>query len=110
MMRRELQDLYLEYFKREDMYIRFEKARLHEERKNPDQKLKELEKELGEVRDILAKSSEKDAKSDELLELESKLHTVRLEQDEISRTIGRIEGQIATEERILRKQNCDENY
>src|SRR4051812_35941156 len=45
-MRTNLGVLYLEYFKREDTYIRFEKARLTEERRAPDLRLKQLEEEL----------------------------------------------------------------
>jgi chromosome segregation protein len=103
-MRNNLGTLYLEYFKRESIYIEFEKARIREERKTPDKRLLELEKELQNARDILTRSDERDAKSNELLALESKIHLLRTERNEITRDIGKIEGQIASEERILRKQ------
>ncbi len=103
-MRVNLEKQYLEYFKREDIYIRFEKARLADERKGPDQKLHVLEQELAAARDILSKSSQKDAKSDELLSLESKLNIIRGEKSVVAREIGRIEGNIAAEERIIRRE------
>jgi chromosome segregation ATPase len=103
-MRADLEKLYREYFKREDIYIKFEKSRLAEEKKAPDQRLKELEKELTEARNILSRSSDRDAKSNELLALESKIQNLRSERNDITREIGKLEGQIASEERILRKQ------
>ncbi len=103
-MRVQLEELYKEYFKREHTYIHLEKSRLSKERHEPDIILKQLERELSEAREILSKSSEKDVKSDELLALESRLQGIRSEKDSIVRDIGRIEGQISSEERILRKQ------
>jgi chromosome segregation protein len=103
-MRVNLESLYKDYFKREDLFIRFERSRLIEERKAPDQKLASLETELAAAKATLAQADRSDAKSAELLSHESKLHTLRVERDTLTRDVGRIEGQIASEERILRKQ------
>jgi chromosome segregation protein len=103
-MRIELTDLYKEYFNREDMYIKYELARLNADRKGPETRRKELEGELAKARDILERSKDKDTKSEELLSIDSELHRIRTDRDTVVREIGRIEGQIASEERILRKQ------
>jgi chromosome segregation ATPase len=103
-MRIELERLYKEYFKRESLFIEYEKAHLNTERKNPEEVRKRLEQELAHAKSILEKSGQKDVKSQELLDLESKLHTVRDEKDNVVRDMGRIEGQIASEERIIKKQ------
>jgi len=103
-MRVELESLYKEYFKREMLYIKTEKEKIERERKEPEEKKKRLEHELHEARRVLEKSDGKDGKSQELLDLESKLAQTRIEKDGLVRDIGRIEGQIASEERIMRKQ------
>ncbi len=103
-MRLELEKLYKEYFKRESNYINFEKSRLEHTRKNPEAKKKQLEQALAEAKQILAKSDQKDVKTQELLDLESKLHSTRDQKDTFVREMGRIEGQIASEERIIKKQ------
>lgn len=103
-MRVELESLYKEYFRREDLYIKTEKTGLEAELKDPEEKKKKLEQDLAEAREILNRSSGKDVKSEELLSIESKLRDVRSERDTVSRRFGNLEGQIASEERILRKQ------
>lgn len=103
-MRIHLEKQYAEYFKRESIYIKAERTRIDSEKKEPEQKKKQLEQELAEAKATLEKSDGKDKKSEELLSFESKLHTVRVERDALVREIGRLEGQIASEERIIKKQ------
>ena len=76
-----------EYFKREENYISISRQKLVNE-KEP------LKKEL----ENLAKES-KEAKK--LLELESGLSTVQKEKDDLTREIGKIDGFIIAEERII---------
>jgi chromosome segregation ATPase len=104
-MRTRLEELYKEYFKREQTYIDFEKSRLSTERQEPDRKLEGLEKELANARHILSRSNEKDGKSTELLHLESEIQKARNHKDTLMREIGRLEGQISSEERMLKKQH-----
>lgn len=104
-MRIQLEGLYKEYFRRESLYIVSERNRIEKERIEPEAKRKQLEEDLFKAREILSHSSGKDVKSDELLSLETKLNVVRDERDALMRDMGRIEGQIASEERILRKQH-----
>ena len=97
-MKRELEQLYLEYFRREDEHIRAEKKRLALARQAPEETLKRLDTELAEAKRVLEHSATKDAKSEELIALEGKLAAVRAERDEVSRAMGRLEGMIAAEE------------
>jgi len=94
-MRDQLKNFYLEYFKREDEYIKAEKAKLAEEKRLPLAELHRLEQELRHAKDILAKSESKDVKSDEIMSLESSLRETRLSKDLLMREIGRIEGEIS---------------
>ncbi|MBA3550775.1 hypothetical protein H0W32_01030, partial [Patescibacteria group bacterium] len=103
-MRIQLEGLYKDYFKREHVYIQHEKNRIEQARVEPEKKKKELEEALNTAKQTLEQSAGKDVKSDELLSLETKLTIVRDDRDNLVRDIGRIEGQIASEERILRKQ------
>jgi chromosome segregation protein len=103
-MRTDLENLYKEYLKRESAYIFHERGWIAAKRKGPEERGKRLEKELAEAKSILEKSSGKDAKSHELLKLEADLRDVRNEKDKLARELGRIEGQIASEERIIKKQ------
>ncbi|MDQ3014394.1 MAG: AAA family ATPase [bacterium] len=103
-MRVQLEGMYKDYFKREHFYIQYQKTRLEHEKKEPEEKKKHLEEELIKAREILSRSTEKDVKSEELLNIESELQGTRALRDRLTGDIGRIEGQIASEERILRKQ------
>ena len=94
-MRDQLKNFYLEYFKREDEYIKNEKALLVEEKRVPLAELHRLETELKQAKDILNKSESKDIKSDEVMRLESQLRETRQSKDLLMREIGRLEGEIS---------------
>jgi chromosome segregation protein len=103
-MREQLKNFYLEYFKREDDYIKAEKARLVEEKRVPLAELARLEQELKQAKEILSRSESKDVKSDEIMRLESELRETRLSKDLLVREIGRIEGEISYLDRQYKKQ------
>jgi chromosome segregation protein len=93
-MREQLKNFYLEYFKREDEYIRLEKESLTLEKSVPLAELHRLEHELKGAKEVLEKSESKDIKSDEIMSLESGLRETRLSKDVLMREIGRMEGEI----------------
>ncbi len=104
-MKEELIKLYHDYFKREEEYLNHEKNRIAEE-KNPLLDLsKKLEKELVESKEILAKSNSRDQKSEEVMKVESKIKEARNLKDTLGRNIGRIEGEISSLLRLIKKQN-----
>jgi chromosome segregation protein len=103
-MRIQLEGMYLDYFKREHAYIEAQKAKLSDERRDPDKRIKELDTELEHAKDVLATSQHKDAKSDDVLRIERSLQDVRSLRDKLAREVGRIEGQITSEERTIRRQ------
>jgi chromosome segregation protein len=57
----------------------------------------------------LAKSTNKDHKSDEVMKIEGEIKEVRISKDTLTRNIGRIEGEIASLLRILKKQKDAES-
>ncbi len=103
-MKDELLGLYLEYLKREDDYIKFTHASNVAERAPLQKELQKLEDELVSAKKILEGSTGKDKKSIELIELEEKIRGVRGEKDFLMRDLGRIEGEVSSEERIIKKQ------
>lgn len=104
-MKEQLTKMYHDYFRREEEYLKFEKESIFTERKPLLESSEKLEKELREAKEILAKSSSKDSKSDEVVNIEGKLKEVREAKDNLSRSIGRIEGEISSLLRLIKKQN-----
>ncbi|KKT86210.1 MAG: Chromosome partition protein smc [Parcubacteria group bacterium GW2011_GWD1_44_9] len=89
-MRGELVTLATEYFKREDIYVSFSRAKLLSERKPLNETLEKLSKES------------KNAKR--VIELESGLSAVRKHRDDLTRELGKLEGFIMAEERVIENE------
>lgn len=104
-MKERLKALYKNYFKREETYLKVERNRLEEEKKIPEKKRRELEEELAKVKKILTGSSGKDVKSEELIDIEGRLKGTRFQKDSLTRDTGRIEGEINSLEKILKRQD-----
>jgi chromosome segregation ATPase len=103
-MRRELVQLYKSYFAAEDFYIVSEKDRLNSELTDPRKEMVELDKALQDAKNTLTASKNKDKKSDEVIRYEDQLADVRRKKDNLTRDIGRIEGEIAAQRRSLQKE------
>ncbi len=103
-MKNELVKKYQEYFKREEEYLNFEKNNIENEKKPALEKFHELENELRNAKEILEKSTSKDKRTDEVMKVESEIKETRISKDGLGRSIGRIEGEIASLLRILKKQ------
>jgi chromosome segregation protein len=99
----ELRNLYHEYIKRETVYIEENFAKIFDEKMLPENKLKNLERELIETKKFLSEIPGLDKKRESLLAIENKLTEVRSGQDERSREIGRLEGEINSLTRIVEK-------
>jgi chromosome segregation protein len=103
-LREELRKLYKEYFKREETYLVHEKKVIFDEKNPLTKELAELDLEISHARRILENSKNRDAKSDELIALESALQKVRGEKDALMRELGNIEGEISAAQRIITKE------
>lgn len=88
--RQELLSVSKEYFKREENYISFSKEKLIEEKEPLKIELENLSKESKEAK--------------KLIELESGLSTIQKEKDDLTREIGKIDGFIIAEERIIENE------
>ncbi len=103
-MKDELQKEALEYCKREDHYIKTTEEKLSGEKAPLSHKEKELEHELHKAKTILENAKDKDGLSDRLITLENDLHKARDEKDELFRNFGRLDGEINSLVKMVRKQ------
>ena len=103
-MRKDLIAIYKEYFAREEFYLKSEKERLAGEIAGPKKELTELDRNLERAKEILTASKSKDKKSDEVIALEGKLASIRVEKDSITRELGRLEGEINANKRAVEKE------
>jgi chromosome segregation protein len=104
-MKEDLTKMYHDYFRREEEYIKFEKESIASEKNPLIESSHKLEKELAEAKEVLAKSESKDSRSDEVVKVEGKLKEVRIFKDSLMRSVGRIEGEISSLARLIKKQN-----
>ena len=103
-MKQQLGSLYREYLKREHVYLQAIKTQIATEKAPIDAQIVELERELKDAKAILERSKSHDAKSDHIITLETSIRSARAKKDELMRDIGRIEGELASEERALKRE------
>ncbi len=103
-MKDELTGLAQEYLKREDEYINKIKSRVEKEKRPLLEKEKELDKELSSAKSVLERAKHKDAKSEELITLEKNLHKIRDEKDNLFRDFGRLDGELSSLSKMVKKQ------
>ncbi|MEK7068448.1 MAG: AAA family ATPase, partial [Patescibacteria group bacterium] len=85
---------YLEYFKRENVYLHAVKADLAASREAPEEELRRLEKSIARLREELNREHGKDKDTKELMTLESEGRAAVGRRNDISRELGRIEGEL----------------
>jgi len=103
-MRTELQKLATEYFTREKTYLTLSRAVLSSERKPIKEALDKLSGELATAKKILETNARKEKKDYAVLELEKEISVMRAQKDVLARELGKIEGLITSEERIIDRQ------
>ncbi len=86
---------YREYFAREKTYLARERTSLEEALQPHEERMRTLEREIGDAREKLQQLSHKDTTSEALLASEQKLRTIRQQKDEKMRDAGRLEGEMA---------------
>lgn len=98
-LRDQLSGEYLEYFKRESIYLRVSKGLLEEESVPLQEECTTIDATIAHLKVELSKK-QNDAGASELLSLESKARSVTQARDKALRDLGRVEGEIAAHERI----------
>jgi chromosome segregation protein len=107
-LRLKLSKFYREYLKREQIYLEAQKKEIESGQKPLKEKLDRLEKEMEKAKEILSRSSQKDEKSQEVIEIENKIKKEREERDRLYREVGKIEGEIGANQRIIEKIKFDQ--
>jgi len=97
-----------EYFKRESIYLTYAKKAIEEKLAEPKEALENLREEKEEIRKHM---KEADTNTDEhkekkktLSKLKDTRRSLRNKKDELSRKVGQIEGEIASEKRALKRE------
>ncbi|PIR45662.1 MAG: hypothetical protein COV09_00150 [Candidatus Vogelbacteria bacterium CG10_big_fil_rev_8_21_14_0_10_50_13] len=99
--RRTLKDLYKTYLAREAGYLAGQQAELNRRRAAPLEELKELEKRIAEVEQIIASSGGKRTRRDEgIVKKEVEIESLRQKKDDLGRTLGRLEGLLEAQTKL----------
>jgi chromosome segregation ATPase len=102
-LQEELKSVYAEYLKREDTYLAFHQDRLMRERTMPSARREELKDELARAQGRLTEGDADDTK-ETLIALEKRITETRASRQEVVRTIGQIEGQLALLDRQIKER------
>ncbi len=102
-IKEKLGGLYKEYLKREKVFIDIEKVNIKNEKAPLLEKKENIKRDIDRVREVLKSSESKDGKSNDLLEIESKIRKEREEKDDLSHEAGKLEGEIEANERLIEK-------
>lgn len=95
-----LAEKFAEYLKRESVYLAAAEAELKEEETAPHAEHKDLDNRIEHLRHELASKGKKDAETHELIALEQEGRTLAGKRDSRARELGRVEGEIAAQERM----------
>lgn len=99
-LRDSLMGLYLEYLKRESIYLKFAEAELAGQLESPEAEHKDLNVSIEHLRRDLTRQHGDDRETQELMRLEREGRVAAQRRQEISRELGRIEGSIAAHEAL----------
>lgn len=93
-----------EYLFRESVYLEDLKKKLSDKKIPLEKEKEKISIELQKAKSVLEKSKGKDEKSELVIDLEKRIHEARFAKGSILQELGKIEGEIASEERIIKKQ------
>jgi chromosome segregation protein len=103
-MKSELLEMAKGYFASEKIYIGVKKDEIRKTKEPLEKKLEEAREEVKRARETLANAENRDVKSEELMGIETHLREIRNKKDDLSRERGRVEGEIASSARMLKRQ------
>ncbi len=104
-MRDELLKLSHEYFKREDLFVALTHKILEDERKPIELTLEKLAEELSRAKKVLEAVGKEHNKDYQVLNLEAEITGSRVHKDALMRELGKLEGLLGAEEKVIRKQH-----
>lgn len=104
-MREDLLKLSHEYFKREDLFVALTRKGLEGERKPIELTLEKLAEELSKAKKVLEEAGKEHNKDYQVLNLEAEITGSRVHKDALMRELGKVEGLLGAEEKVIRKQH-----
>lgn len=99
-LREELKHTYLEYLRRESVYLRFAEADLKGELEGPKSERSLLDSRIERLRREVSSKGKSDESTRELVSLESRGRKARDRRESITRELGRIEGELSVHEKF----------
>ncbi|MES2223727.1 MAG: AAA family ATPase [Patescibacteria group bacterium] len=100
----ELVKMAREYFKREEIYVNKTKLAISDEKKAPEGELEDLDNKLIDARRMVEAGLKDKELPPEILTIESSLHNVRHQKDELMREEGRLEGELSYIKKSIEKE------
>ncbi len=91
-----------EYFAKEETYLTQARERIDGEVKEKKEHLSDVASQVADAKKVLADGAE-DKRGNRILELSKSLDDARLERGDISRKVGRLEGQIETVQKVAKE-------
>ncbi|MDE2212942.1 MAG: AAA family ATPase [Patescibacteria group bacterium] len=102
-LREELANAYVEYLKREKLYLVETKEALAADESSPSKERHDIENRIQKLRDGLASKAKSDESAHELVRLEKEGSITRGQREELTREIGRLEGELIARESIAKR-------
>lgn len=99
-LRGELREKYLEYLKREDIYLKHSQKSIAEEKDAPARDFRATEATIAHLREELASKGKTDAPARDLMELEAQGRAAAIKRELITRELGRIEGELTAHTKL----------
>jgi chromosome segregation protein len=99
-----LTTLYTEYLKRESVQIAHERERIEYAVRDPRQLLEVITRDIATYQAEVQASQQGDGKTDELVELETRLQTLREAKNNVLRELGQLEGEMKSIERLQERE------
>jgi chromosome segregation protein len=93
-----------EYLKREEIYLSRQEKNISGTKSPLEEEFKSTEIQLLTAKEALEKSANKDSKSQEVIQLESKIKETRNKTENLLQEIGKLEGKTSVQEEVLRRQ------
>ncbi|MEX1087316.1 MAG: AAA family ATPase, partial [Candidatus Paceibacterota bacterium] len=109
-MKQDLQTQSLEYFAREYAEIEAQKQEGGDKRTPLEQKKQQLEAELAEKRSHVEVASTENDQSTKLREIDGQIAELSRLRDELTRELGRIEGELALHQRVIAQANKTDEH
>lgn len=101
-LRSDLLTLYLEYLKRESVYLHSAEATAREELDAPQREQAVIDATIAQAREELSAAGRGDSKTQELMRLEQEGRVAAGARERATRELGRVEGELTAQERLAR--------